>query len=160
MDYEGSQISYGEIAPGDFANQHTYAGHVCSSRMQAGRNLTVFRTVEKTGRALIEEASKVKESPEVKLDVNSDGVVNIQDLVLVASNFGQTGANAADVNGDGVVNITDLIKVAGALGNAAAAPSLSPQALAMFTTADVRQWLTQAQHLDLTDATSQRESAS
>ena len=89
-------------------------------------------------------------------DVNSDGVVNIQDLVLVASNFGQTGATAADVNGDGVVNITDLVKVAGALGNAAAAPSLSRQALAMFTTADVRQWLAQAQHLDLTDATSQR----
>ncbi len=156
VDYEGSQISYGEIAPGDFANQHTYAGHVWLIKDASGRNLTVFRTVEKTGRALIEEASKVKESPEVKLDVNSDGVVNIQDLVLVASNFGQTGANAADVNGDGVVNITDLVKVAGALGNAAAAPSLSRQALAMFTTADVRQWLTQAQHLDLTDATSQR----
>ena len=27
-------------------------------------------------------------------DVNQDGVVNIQDLVLVASNFGKTGQNA------------------------------------------------------------------
>ena len=89
-------------------------------------------------------------------DVNNDGVVNIQDLVLVGSSFGQIGENAADVNGDGVVNITDLVKVAGALGNVAAAPSLSPQALAMFTTADVRQWLTQAQHVNLTDATSLR----
>ena len=89
-------------------------------------------------------------------DVNQDGVVNILDLVLVASNLGQTGQNAGDVNGDGVVNILDLVKVAGALGNAAAAPSLYPQALEMFTAADVRQWLTQAQHLKLTDATSQR----
>ena len=99
---------------------------------------------------------QITEPEKVAEDVNSDGVVNIQDLVLVASNFGQMGANAADVNGDGVVNITDLVKVAGALGNAAAAPSLPRQALAMFTTADVRQWLTQAQHLHLTDAASLR----
>ena len=89
-------------------------------------------------------------------DVNQDGVVNIQDLVLVASNLGQTGQNTADANGDDVVNIQDLVLVAGALGNAAAAPSLHPQALEMFTAADVQQWLTQAQHLNLTDATSQR----
>ena len=92
----------------------------------------------------------------LEADINGDGVVNIQDLVLVASNLGQTGQNAGDVNGDGVVNIQDLVKVAGALGNAAAAPSLHPQALEMLTAADVQQWLTQAQQLDLTDATSQR----
>lgn len=33
-------------------------------------------------------------------DVNGDGSVNIQDLVLVASNFPKIGDNAADVNGD------------------------------------------------------------
>ena len=102
------------------------------------------------------ESGQITEPEKVAEDVNSDGVVNIQDLVLVASNFGQTGANAADVNGDGVVNITDLVKVAGALGNAAAAPSLSPEAFAMFTTADVRKWLTQAQHINLTDVAMQR----
>ena len=45
-------------------------------------------------------------------DVNSDGVVNVQDLVLIASNFGQIGVNTADANGDGVVNIQDLVLVA------------------------------------------------
>ena len=45
---------------------------------------------------------------------------------------------------------------AGAFGNTAAAPSAHPQALAMLTAADVQGWLTQAQQLDLTDATSQR----
>ena len=48
-------------------------------------------------------------------DVNGDGVVNIQDLVLVSSNLGQVGENKADVNGDGVVNIQDLVKVSAAL---------------------------------------------
>ena len=52
-------------------------------------------------------------------DVNRDGVVNIQDLVLVSSNFGETGENKADVNGDGVVDIVDLVKVGGAIANAA-----------------------------------------
>ena len=89
-------------------------------------------------------------------DVNDDGVVNIQDLVLVASHLGETGQNAADVNGDSVVDIRDLVKVAGALGNVAAAPALHPQALAMFTATDVQKWLSEAQSLNLTDIASQR----
>ena len=93
------------------------------------------------------------EPPQVTGDVNGDGVVNIQDLVFVAGQLGQSGPNNADVNGDGVVNIQDLVFVAGALGNAAAAPALHPQALTMLTTVDVQAWLTQAQQLALTDPT-------
>ena len=44
-------------------------------------------------------------------DVNADGVVNIQDLVIVANALGET---APDLNGDGVVNIQDLVIVANA----------------------------------------------
>ena len=89
-------------------------------------------------------------------DVNNDSVVNIQDLVLVASNLGKTGQNAADVNGDGVVNIQDLVLVAGALGTSAAAPPLNSQSLSTLTASDVKGWLTQARQLNLTNATSQR----
>ena len=89
-------------------------------------------------------------------DVNGDGVVNILDLVLVGSRFGQTGGGSADVNEDGVVNIVDLVKVAAALGAGATAPSAHPQVLVMLTSADVESWLTQAQGLHLTDATSQK----
>ena len=89
-------------------------------------------------------------------DINGDGVVNIQDLVLVSSNFGRKGENKADVNGDGVVDIVDLVKVAAALGNTADAPSVHPPTFAMLTAADVQDWLTQAQHLNLTDVSSQR----
>ena len=96
------------------------------------------------------------ESAYLAVDVNKDGVVNIQDLVLVGSNFGQTGENAADVNGDGVVDIVDLVKVSAALGSTADAPSFYSQSLAMLTTTDVQSWLTQAQHLNLTDIASQR----
>ena len=89
-------------------------------------------------------------------DVNDDGVVNIQDLVVVSSNIGKIGENKADVNSDGVVDIVDLVKVAAALGNAGAAPFLYPQTLAMLTASDVQSWLAQAQHLNLTDIASQR----
>ncbi len=84
-------------------------------------------------------------------DANNDGVIDIQDLVLVASNYGKTGQNAADVNGDGVVNVADLLTVTGALDSAASAPSAHPQALEMFTAADVKLWLSHARQLDLTD---------
>ena len=102
------------------------------------------------------EDSTVVEPVYIAEDINEDGVVNIQDLVLITSNFGKTGENEADINGDGVVDIVDLVKVAAALGNAAAAPSVHPQTLAMLIAADVQNWLTQAQHLNLRDVTSQR----
>ena len=90
----------------------------------------------------------------LEADANNDGVVDLQDLVLVASNYGQTGTNSADINGDGVVNIDDLTTVAGALDNAGAAPSVHPQILELFTAADVKLWLSHAQQLNLSDPTS------
>ena len=47
----------------------------------------------------------------VSADVNGDGVVNIQDLVIVANALGEA---EPDLNGDGVVNIQDLVIVANA----------------------------------------------
>ena len=84
------------------------------------------------------EGGEITEPPKLKGDVNGDGVVNIQDLVLVASSFGKTGQNSADINADGVVNIADLVLVAGALGATAAAPSIHAESLELLTAADVR----------------------
>ena len=67
---------------------------------------------------LTEPISIALSIPRFTVDVNGDGIVNIQDLVLVAGAFGETGENAADVNSDGVVNIQDLVLVAGAFGTA------------------------------------------
>ena len=89
-------------------------------------------------------------------DVNGDGTVNILDLVSIASSFGQTGETAADLNGDGAVNIQDLVLAAGAIGNDAAAPLLHTESIGPLTSAEVKQWLSQAQQLALADLTSQR----
>ena len=73
-------------------------------------------------------------------DLNNDGIVNILDLVLVASQFGTTGPSAADLNGDNIVNIQDLVLVANALGNAGAAPAAKQPTAALVNT-----WLQLAQ---------------
>ena len=54
---------------------------------------------------------------------------------------------------DGLVDIVDLVLVASEFGGEAAAPSLYPQAFKLLTAAEVHQWLSQAEQLALTDPT-------
>ena len=72
-------------------------------------------------------------------DVNGDGIVNILDLVWVASRFDTTDAPDADLNGDGEVNLQDLVLVANRLGSIAAAPSAQT-----LHASHVQQWLASA----------------
>ena len=97
------------------------------------------------------------ESKQIAADVNKDGIVNIIDLTLVASNFSKTGQNAADINGDGIVNIVDLTLVAGAFGTTAGAPSMWKLDQEIAPTRDqVQQWLREARQMNLTDPAFQR----
>ena len=92
------------------------------------------------------------ESPSIVADVNNDGSVNVLDLVVVASELGNAGANlTVDVNGDGVVNILDLILVAGMFDGAAAAPSVQPQVPETLTAVEVQGWLTDARAIEVRD---------
>ena len=63
--------------------------------------------------------------PTLLEDVNKDGEVNIQDLVLVAGSFGQPRDRNAeqdpDVNRDGIVNVLDLVRVSNSFGQKAPA---------------------------------------
>ncbi len=104
------------------------------------------RTVELWDTAIAETGL----SP-ISADVNSDGTVNVLDLVLIAASFGQSGQNDADVNGDGVVNILDLVLVAGMFDGAAAAPSAQPEVPETLTAVEVQDWLTDARSLEAKD---------
>ena len=88
-------------------------------------------------------------------DVNLDGVVDVEDLVTVASSFGKSVKKGAypnpDVNGDGVVNRQDVLRII-ALLEAAGAPSISSQRVPVFTADTLQYWINRAKQLNNTDA--------
>jgi len=100
---------------------------------------------------------QITEPASLEEDVSGDGIVNIIDLVLVASNFGETGENISDMNDDGIVNIVDLTLIVAAMRKAAGAPSTSRQDLGIVpTSAEVQQWVYEARQVDLADSAFQR----
>ena len=116
-----------------------------------------FATLGGGGTILLWDYADIIESIRIKADVNGDGVVDINDLIAVSTNFGQTGPNAADVNDDGIVDIADLLIVASAIGDAAAAPLAYNHNLeSLPSKTDIQNWITKAQQLNLTDTTSQK----
>ena len=100
----------------------------------------------------------VNPTPIAKEDVNRDGVVDLNDLVIISLRYGQTGNNPADVNGDGVVNVDDLILVAAVIDDAAAAaaPAARAKVESHFTETQLQGWLTEARASGNTSRTYQR----
>lgn len=74
-------------------------------------DMSLHDKAENTLRVDFTEIVRFEIIDKLKLDLNADGEVNILDLVLVASAFGESDSDA-DVNGDGEVNILDLVQVA------------------------------------------------
>ncbi len=151
----------GEVILRTAENRHLYnSGKSFLVNLKRGENLLLVKVSQREGDwSMFVGISGFEDIqvPDIAADVNRDGVVNIQDLVLVSANFGQTGQHRADVNGDGEVNIQDLVLVAGALGDAAAAPSaFRATATALPSRAIVEQWLADAYQLPHLDARLER----
>ena len=93
-------------------------------------------------------------------DVNRDGVVDVDDLVLVASNFGNSFASDADpnpdVNRDGVVDRKDVIEIIISLEAAAGAPAAHSQTISTLTADNLQRWLDAAKERDNKDEIFQR----
>ena len=102
---------------------------------------------------ITEDGESITCSTNISEDVNKDCVVNIQDLVLVATKFGHREDIEEDVNQDNIVNIIDLVLVAAAFGDVAAAPTVFAQ---MLLADNLQQWIRAAQNTNRTDATFQR----
>ncbi len=88
------------------------------------------------------------------VDVNRDNVVDVDDLVWVASHFGSTGVRKAhpnpDVNNDGLVNRADLLLVVEALESEESTPA-APN----LTIASLQQWILEAKRHNPGDETFQ-----
>ena len=50
-------------------------------------------------------------------DLNSDGYITIQDILLILSEFGCTSLCENDINQDGFVTVDDLLQVLSEFGN-------------------------------------------
>ncbi len=84
-------------------------------------------------------------------DVNSDGIVDIQDLIFASNSFGTVTPDneKVDVNKDGRVNILDLLIIAAHLGESTitSAPQVSLSVLPEHVDR-ISEWLTEAYQID------------
>ncbi|RKU23969.1 hypothetical protein C6503_01755 [Candidatus Poribacteria bacterium] len=101
--------------------------------------------------ALPDISEQISVSQPLPWDINNDGVVNMQDLVLVSNSFGVTSPEhpKTDVNKDGSVDIIDLLLVAAHFGECinpkapAAHVKIFPEYLSQM-----KEWLTEARLAD------------
>ena len=81
-------------------------------------------------------------------DVNGDGSVNVEDLMLVAASLGTEPVSNmlpnTDVNNDGVVNNDDVAIVLAALEAGAAAPLAETKTSNVWTTETLARWIGEA----------------
>ena len=57
------------------------------------------------------------EAPGCPSDLNSDGSISIQDLLLILSEFGCVSSCANDINQDGFVTVDDILLLLTEFGN-------------------------------------------
>ncbi len=101
--------------------------------------------------ALPEDYELISALQTLPWDINGDGVVDIEDLLLISNSFGAAAPEnpKVDVNRDGSVNIIDLLIVAAHFGETTnpAAPSQS-EALLPKHIDRIAAWLTEASRVD------------
>ena len=83
-------------------------------------------------------------------DVNGDGIVDMQDLLLVSDRFGANNIDnpKVDVNKDGIVDIVDLLLVAAHLGESSNGASPNKVPLNKSYISQVEKWLIVARALE------------
>ena len=83
-------------------------------------------------------------------DINNDGVVDIQDLLIISDSFNQTSFDnpKVDVNNDGVINIIDLLIAASHIGESSvnSVPSMVTE-ISSEHLKIIDSWLTDARQL-------------
>jgi hypothetical protein len=66
--------------------------------------------------AIVVSATECDDAAPCPADTNDDGVVNVEDLLLIIDNWGQSGGTG-DLNDDSIVNVSDLLMMIESWGN-------------------------------------------
>lgn len=102
-----------------------------------------------------QEIYTIRRNDMARVDVNNDGIVDVEDLVIVASKFGSSAVRGAfpnpDVNNDGVVNRADLLLVADVLE-----PAEDTPAAPALTDGTLQRWILIAKKRKTNDIAFQR----
>ena len=153
---EGVKVTY-SITDGDAELTNTIVTTDADGRAQTFLRvgwklgtITVSVDAEGINSQLTFTAKAVLPDNHVPEDVNADGIVDVEDLVLVAATIGTTPPEGIypnpDVNGDGVVNSDDLALVMVALENRPTAPT------AAMTAENLQKWIDEAKQFTDIDA--------
>ncbi|MBU1111070.1 DUF4038 domain-containing protein [Patescibacteria group bacterium] len=116
LELDGGRVTEDIMIPntGGWQNWTTITSQTSQVLSSGNHTLTIYLNGDRFNINWVELVS-----PTTHGDLNNDGVVDIFDLVIVGSCFGQeaTGDCArADANGNGVVDIFDLVMVGGNFG--------------------------------------------
>ena len=132
----------------------------------SGNQISDFSPIAGLIENLTEYDNSNQTEPPVKAaDVNRDGVVNVIDLVIVASNYNNPDfADAVssniypDVNSDGVIDIRDLVTIAAEMNSDAAAPTLRKKSgeTVSLTAEKLAQWIRLAKQIDIQNSYTQK----
>ena len=118
-------------------------------------NQVILRVIDANGN-FTQGTYSVNVNNVLRVDVNGDGVISVDDLVRVAAFFGQLSVPGAvldsDINSDGVVDVDDLLLVVTALQSSATAPSPHSQLFAV----NLQRWIAEAKGRNLSDKTFQK----
>lgn len=119
--HAGVTVTIGELAPVTTSSDGTYAvlRGVPKGQHVIKAEKTGYLSAE--GYVIIEDETHTKTMPPITLlagDLNGDGTINLFDLVLIGTIFGQQDMESlrSDLNGDGMVNLFDLVLVGNNLG--------------------------------------------
>jgi len=93
-------------------NYMDYSNDACMNMFSTNQSIVMRAVLELARSGLIEGQYDEDECP-LNGDVNADGIVNIQDVIIVVNMVlgTSTDVECADYNGDGEVNIQDIILV-------------------------------------------------
>lgn len=100
--------------------------------------------------ALLDESSQLSIPNTLPWDLNNDGIVNIQDLIIVSNSFGEGNKEIpkADVNKDGIVDIIDLLYVAAHFGESCVASAPALYGISDKHVDSITSWITEASRID------------